>query len=171
MKRLLVLATVVTLCMVGSGLLLAQGNPFVGTWKLNLAKSKFGNAQAPKSETRTYEAQADGVKESIKGVGGNGSRIAYSFTASFDGKDAAISGVGTVNGADTIAVRHVDANTNTFTEKKGDKVVLTGTGMVSNGGKVLTLTTEGTNQQVPADKHHDGLGQAVASLLAGVEGP
>ena len=40
MKRLLVFAVVVALSLVGSGLLLAQSNPDVGTWKLNIAKSK-----------------------------------------------------------------------------------------------------------------------------------
>jgi hypothetical protein len=46
MKRLLVFAAVVVV--VASGLLLAQSNPFVGTWKLNLAKSKFMSETPPK---------------------------------------------------------------------------------------------------------------------------
>jgi hypothetical protein len=39
MKRHLVFATVVVMALVASGVLLAQSNPFVGTWKLNPAKS------------------------------------------------------------------------------------------------------------------------------------
>ena len=53
MKRLLVFATVVALSLVTSGLLLAQSNPYIGTWKLNVAKSKYVGGQAPKSQTRT----------------------------------------------------------------------------------------------------------------------
>ena len=49
------------------------------------------------------------------GVAGDGSRIAYSYTTNYDGKDSAISGVGFPNGADTIAVKRVDANTTTAT--------------------------------------------------------
>jgi hypothetical protein len=51
MKRLLVFATVVIMAVVASGVLLAQSNPFVGTWKLNIAKSKFTSGAPPKEET------------------------------------------------------------------------------------------------------------------------
>jgi len=145
MKRLLALATVVTLSLVGSGLLLAQGNPFVGTWKLNVAKSKYVTAPAPKNETRTVEAQGDGAKYSFEGVAGDGSRIAYSFTTNYDGKDSPISGVGFPNGADTIAIKRINANTATATWKKAGKVVGTNRVVVSKDGKVTTLISKATN--------------------------
>ena len=145
MKRLLVFAVVVNLCLVGSGLLLAQGEQFVGTWKLNVAKSKFGNAAAPKNETRTVEAQGNGAKYSFEGVVGDGSRIAYSYTTNYDGKDATISGVGAPDGADTIALKRVNANTVTFTQKKSGEVVDTGRRTVSRDGKVVTITIKGTD--------------------------
>ena len=34
----------------------------IGTWKLNVAKSKFSPGPGYKSETRTYEPTADGYK-------------------------------------------------------------------------------------------------------------
>jgi len=62
MKRIVVLASAVVLSLVAAGVLLAQENPLVGTWKLNVAKSKFGgSAKAPQSETTTVVAQGDGL--------------------------------------------------------------------------------------------------------------
>jgi hypothetical protein len=58
MKRILALIPVLALSL--NALLLAQENPFVGTWKLNVAKSNFTGMQPPKSETRTVVAQGDG---------------------------------------------------------------------------------------------------------------
>jgi hypothetical protein len=148
MKRILVFATVVALSLVASGLLLAQSNPLVGTWKLNVAKSTFSPAgTAPKSDTLTVQAQGDGVKVSTDGVAADGSLITASYTTNFDGKDSAVSGLGFPNGADTIAVKRVDANTNTGTGKKAGKVVYTRRLVVSKDGKVMTITAKGTDEQ------------------------
>jgi hypothetical protein len=148
MKRLLVFATVVALSLVASGLLLAQSNPdVVGTWKLNVTKSKYVTAQAPKSETRIVEPQGDGVKVTLDGVAGDGSRIAYSYATNYDGKDSPVSGVGIPNGAETNALKRIDANTTTATAKKAGKVVNTARFVVSKDGQVMTITTKGTNEQ------------------------
>jgi hypothetical protein len=146
-KRILVFATVVALSLVTSGLLLAQSNPEIGTWKLNVAKSKYVGMQAPQSQTRTYEAQGDALKVTRDGIAGDGSRISYTDTTKFDGKDFPISGMGAPNGADTIAEKRIDANTITYTLKKEGRAVLTGTGRVSKDGKVLTITSKGTDAQ------------------------
>jgi len=150
MERLLVFAMVVALSLVASGLLLAQSDTDVGTWKLNVAKSKYvglTEAQAPKSQTRTVVAQGDGTKVTVEGVAGDGSRIAYSYTTNYDGKDSAISGVGLPNGADTVALKRVDANTVTYTFKKAGKVAQSARVVVSKDGKVTTLTAKGTDAQ------------------------
>ena len=148
MKRLLTLTPVVILVLVFSGVLLAQSNPALGTWKLNLAKSKYSPAgTAPKSDVLIYEAQGDGVKVSSNGVAWDGSRIAFSFTTNYDGKDSAVSGTGFPNAADTIAVKRIDSNTSTATGKKAGKVVYTRTLVVSKDGKVMTITAKGTDEQ------------------------
>jgi hypothetical protein len=146
MKRLLVFATVVALSLVASGLLLAQNNTQLGTWKLNLAKSKFSPGPAPKSETLTVEAQGDGARYSFEGVAADGGRITCSFTTNYDGKDSPTSGV-CANGGDTAALKRVDANTMTATLKKAGKVVLTVRDVVSKDGRVSTAALKGTNEQ------------------------
>jgi hypothetical protein len=147
MKRLLLFAMVVALSLVTSGLLTAQSNPALGTWKLNVAKSKYVGTPAPKSNTTTITAQGDGLKVSVEGVAGDGSRIAYSYMTNLDGKDSAISGVGAPGGEDTIAVKRVDANTTTSTAKKAGKVTATTRTVISKDGKVRTVTAKGTNDQ------------------------
>ena len=145
MERLLVFAMVVALSLVASGLLLAQSNPQIGTWKLNVAKSKYVTAPAPKSETRTVEAQGNGAQYSYEGVAGDGSRIAYSYTTNYDGKDSPISGMGQPNGGDTIALKRINTNTTESILKKAGKVVLTVRSVVSKDGKVMTNTGTETN--------------------------
>jgi hypothetical protein len=50
---------------------LAQSE-LVGTWKLNVEKSKFNPGPAPKSSVLTYEAVGEGVKVAVEGVNAQG---------------------------------------------------------------------------------------------------
>ncbi len=145
MKRMLSFITVVALTLVSSSLLLGQTDPFIGTWNLNLTKSKFGTRQPPKSETLTADAQGDGsTKLSFEGVAADGSPIAFSLTTNNDGKDSPVSGMGP-NGQDTIAVKRIDPNTSTTISKKAGKVVATTRTVVSKDGKVMTITSKGVD--------------------------
>ena len=146
MKRILVLVAAVALSLVASGTLLAQNDAFVGTWKLNVAKSKFTGTPAPKSETRTVVAQGNGLKVTYDGIAADGSPISYGLTTNLDGKDSAFSGTGPF-GTDTVAVTRVDANTITSIAKKAGKTALTTRTVLSKDGKVTTQTVKGTNEQ------------------------
>jgi hypothetical protein len=150
MKQILVVVTVVLGVLV-SGVLLAQTNPFIGTWKLNLAKSKPSSVPSAKSETRTVDAQGDGLKVSYDGINAYELSFAFGYAASFDGKENPITGSGQqwrdeqVNGATTVALKRINANTYEGTFKKAGKVVMTITYTVSQDGKVTTLTAKGTD--------------------------
>jgi hypothetical protein len=126
-----------------SGILLAQSDPFIGTWKLNAAKSKFSPGPAPQSTTRTYEAQGSGLKISNDGTAADGSRIAYNFTANYDGKDNQISGTGVAGGADTIALKRINATTVEAATKRAGKVNATTRNVLSKDGKSFTATSKG----------------------------
>ncbi len=144
MKRAFTCAAVVVLSMTG---LLAQSNPMVGTWKLNVAKSKFTPGPAPKSQTATIEAAGDGIKNVTKGTAADGSAIAYGYTASsLDGKDYPITGPGAPGGGDTIAVKRIDAYTFESTIKKAGKVVQTIKVVYSKDGKSRTITGKGVDK-------------------------
>ena len=72
----------------------------------------------------------------MEGIAGDGSRVAYSFTANYDGKDYPYTGVGTPNGADTIALKRPDPHTIETTGKKAGKVVNTTRQVYSKDGKL-----------------------------------
>jgi hypothetical protein len=126
----------------------AQSDNQIGTWKLNLAKSKFSPGPAPKSLTLTVEAQGDGAKYSLTGAAPDGSPTMCSFTTKYDGKDSPASGA-CLNGADTAALKRDDANANIIraTLKKTGKVVVTVRDVVSKDGKARIATLKGTNEQ------------------------
>jgi len=142
--RLLKFASIFVLAAVACAPAFAQSNPAVGTWKLNLEKSKYNPGPAPKSLTRTLEAQGDNVKYSFEGVSAEGTAVAYSFTMTFDGKDYPITG-SMPGGADAISIKRVDANNFESTLKKAGKVVGTAKSETSKDGKITTVTVEGTN--------------------------
>jgi len=116
----------------------------VGTWKLDVAKSKYTPAPMPiKSLTITREASDGGVKHTTTGERADGTAINASYTAKYDGKDVQVAGNSQY---DTIAIKQVNANTLTDERKKtGGPYKATGRTVISNGGKTMTTTTKGTN--------------------------
>lgn len=116
----------------------------IGTWKLNVEKSKYTGAPMPvKSLTLTREASDGGVKQTTTGEQTDGTAINASYTAKYDGKDVQVTGNAPY---DTIAIKQVNANTLTDARKKtGGKYQGTSRIVVANGGKTMTSTTKGTN--------------------------
>ena len=64
-----------------------QHSPRFGKWKLNVAKSTLSAGSAPQVLIRTDEPAGDGVKVTYEGIDADGSRIAYLYTAHYDGKE------------------------------------------------------------------------------------
>jgi len=116
MKKLLCLVS----CLL-PGMLFAQ-TPFDGTWKTNLAESKF--SQKPYEylvNNGMYDCESCAPKIHVKA----------------DGRDQAVTG----QTYDTIAVQVVDANTIRLTGKKAGKTEFVSTRTVSQDGKTLTTTS------------------------------
>lgn len=130
-------AVAITLAMALGGTAFAQA---VGTWKLNLAKSKYQQGQAPKSVTLVYEAAGEGIKVTVDQVPADGPAIRYTVTTNYDGKDVPV--VGNPN-ADTVARTRVNATTTKLVNKKGGTILSTATLVVSADGKTLTITATG----------------------------
>jgi hypothetical protein len=120
----------------------AQSDPLIGTWVLNIAKSKYNPGPAPKSETRTYVMAGQDIRASSKVVDADGKPVSSEWTVNYDGKDHPITGV---PDADSLSIKRIDAFNYEFTQKKAGKVVSTGTRVISRDGKVLTISTKGTN--------------------------
>ena len=75
MRRAL-FVTVFVLAVVVSGVLLAQSNPFVGTWKINPAKSKFTSG-APAKDGTMITIQRMGDQEQLTSTMPDGSPLKY----------------------------------------------------------------------------------------------
>jgi len=115
-----------------------------GTWKLNVAKSKYSPGPAPQSNTVKFAAVDGGIKLVADGVDSQGKKTHNEYTAKYDGKDYPETGNPNV---DTISIKRIDANTIETIAKKGGKVMVTSRTVVSNGGKLRTTTQNGTNAQ------------------------
>jgi hypothetical protein len=123
---------------------LAQADPHMGTWVLNVAKSKYSPGPVPKEQTSVYSMAGKGIKVAVKGVGADGKPTMTDFTANLDGTDAPVKGNADW---DAIAVKRIDSHTLEFTRKRGGKVVQTATSVVSKDGKTRTVTATGVNAQ------------------------
>jgi len=66
-------AALLGLVFVSAGVALAQSDPFVGSWELNVAKSKFGPGAERRSETRIVESSPTGMKVSVDRTNADGS--------------------------------------------------------------------------------------------------
>ena len=119
-------------------------DPFVGTWVLNVTKSKFSPGPAPKSATTVVDAAGKGYKFSVNQDFASGPRQ-WSFTTNLDGKEVPVTGDNP--NADTIAMKRIDANTLEAVAKKGGKITTTQKNVVAADGKSRTVTTTGTNPQ------------------------
>jgi hypothetical protein len=114
----------------------------VGTWKLNVAKSKYSPGPAPKEGILTIESQADGLKFTIHGTDAEGKTVHMEFSPKYDGKDYPATGM---PGADSVSLRKIDDYTIETVSKRGGKPVVTTRSVVSTDGKTRTATQEGTN--------------------------
>src|SRR5947209_17860424 len=134
MKCVLQFVAIAVLAVVCASAAQTQDNSLVGTWKLDVTKSKFDPGPAPKNLTRSVEAAGDAVKYTFTGVAADGTALSYRLTVHFDGKDNPVSGTMPA-GADSISAKRVDANHFVATLKKGGKEVGTANVSVSADGK------------------------------------
>ncbi len=143
MKRFLFVLSFLIIASIAAGQLLAQDNPFVGTWKLDVAKSKAEPGPVAKSQTRTVVAEGEGAKYGFEGVRADGTPTSYGFTVNYDGKDYPVTGTGMPGGADTVAIKRVGTHKAEATLKKGGKEVGKSEAEVSKDGKTTTVSSKG----------------------------
>ena len=113
-------------------------DPIVGTWKLNVAKSKFADA-ALTGGTRVY-TEANGLYTLEQKLTGADGKEKSSRTQYRDGKEEKQAPGGP---ADVTVAKKIDANTWDFDLKKAGKVVGHVHRVVSADGKTLTVHNAG----------------------------
>jgi hypothetical protein len=123
-----------------------QGDPQVGTWELNLAKSTFSPGPPPRRQTLTYKADGQGLTAVLllQGVDAAGKPInpdASNLAITFDGRDHPTPSAN----YEVSAWKRIDANKYEVTRKRAGKVVLISIHAVSKDGKTMTITTKGVD--------------------------
>jgi hypothetical protein len=125
-------------------------SPFLGTWKLNQAKSKFSPGST-KNTTVTYTAAGGNMmKVTVDGIDNGGKAVHWTWTGRFDGRSYKVKGVSSI---DALALKPVNERTNDLTAGKNGKVVMTGRIAVSKDGKSRVVTTTTTDAE--GKKHTD----------------
>jgi hypothetical protein len=122
----------------------AADNSF-GTWKVNIAASKYTPVPWPvKSLTLVREAVPGGVKVTTTGERTDGTAINTSYTAIYDGTPTVVTGSGAPY--DTVSIKEVDSNIFLYEAKNTTgKYQASGRIVISNEGKTMTMAATGTD--------------------------
>jgi hypothetical protein len=142
MKARTTALTLAAVCFLGAAVAHAQ-SPFMGTWRLNEAKSKLGPG-APKNTTVVYEAVGDNIKVTVDGTDSGGDPTHSEWTGKINDREYPVTGSST---ADMRSYHRISSRTLSFTETKGGKVTTTGHIAVSADGKTRTVTSLATDSK------------------------
>src|SRR5215471_13361320 len=64
----------------------AQSSPLIGTWKLNVEKSKFSPGPPPRSATLNYTQDGQNIKNTTQGIDAQGNPTAGVLIHIYDGQ-------------------------------------------------------------------------------------
>ena len=150
-RRAVIVCTVILSVVALTATAVMAADNFAGTWKLNVAKSKYSPDPAPKSGTTRIETTADGFKIVADGVNSEGKKTHVEYTAKFDGKDypekVLLDGQLDPSGADMVSVRKLDDYTYESTTKLKGKTLVVTKNVFSKDVKTRTQTVTGMNAQ------------------------
>jgi hypothetical protein len=117
----------------------AQNNPWLGTWKLDLAKSSYPPGRAPKSSTYNFQMTGGILTNTIETVDAEGMSIKTVNPHIYDGQPHPLTGPN----VDTRSYTRVDANTVISASVKGGKLQQVTIIVLSQDGKMITNTGRG----------------------------
>jgi hypothetical protein len=112
-----------------------------GTWKVNVAKSKYSPGPPPKSMTVTYSGAGFGMKIVVDVVPAAGQAQHWEMTPMYDGNDHKVTGN---PDADTISIKRISDTKGESTFKKDKKVVAVNVRTLGSDGRTMTIETTGT---------------------------
>jgi hypothetical protein len=126
----------------------SKDDPAIGSWKLDVAKSKFTPGPPIKGDTRSYEVNEDGwLIVTTETIQPDGKRTGVRFAAKFDGKPYPQIGrfaptvtLITYEVADKRTLKYTQFDTN-------GKVNSTNTRTVSADGRTMTIEQRTTNDK------------------------
>lgn len=138
MKALISVAALAAVVIAGP---VFAADPVIGTWKLNVAKSKLSSAQPPAAITRVYSESKGRYALDITTTATDG-KVTSSHVVYRDGKEEKQPESGPE--ATVISAKKIDNNTWDFDVKTGGKITGHVHRVVSGDGKTLTVRNSGT---------------------------
>jgi hypothetical protein len=129
--------------LLGLAAVLIAAEPFAGTWKLNLEKSKYKTGAPPKEQTLTIAEAGSDLDVTLSGTAADGSAITSHYTVPAQGGEGKI----IQSLYEAVSGKRMGPNQREVTYSKGGKVVLTAHSRVSADGKTITVNVKGTDAQ------------------------
>ena len=108
----------------------------IGTWRLVIAKSKYTPGPPPRSETRTYRRQSDGVHGVVTRVLADGKSEKFEYMANF-GQDIVVTGIPDY---DRVTLRKVDELTSDAVLSHAGNVYGVARRAIAQDGRSMTIT-------------------------------
>jgi len=140
--RLLVVAVCLVVGLGPSAL--AQNPSPLGTWKLNLTKSKFAPGRAPKSLVMKIEAAGMGTTSTVDMIGADDYPSHWTYTANYDGKEVPVIGNNPF-GLTGASQKRINSRTTETTFKEGGTVTGKSRLVLSAEGKTLRIAVRSTD--------------------------
>ncbi|OFV90845.1 MAG: hypothetical protein A3G76_05130 [Acidobacteria bacterium RIFCSPLOWO2_12_FULL_65_11] len=128
-----------------AGLSAQAVDAWAGTWKLNLAKSRYALGPAPRSAVSRLEPSEDAWKVSQDTIDAQGQPTHVEATVRFNGRDYPVTGTALGNAKVTWALTRIDDHTYASIVKRDGTVTSMARTVVSPDGKIRTTTTTGKN--------------------------
>ena len=118
-----------------------QEIPLMGTWKINPSETKYAVGAIPSTLVNKFELHgANGVKYTSDRVSGDGEKVRFEFTATFDGKTHPYKGN---PNRDAVSLLRMDPYTYRVSYKKDGETTQINYWVVSKDGKNLTTFSSG----------------------------
>jgi hypothetical protein len=147
--------TKLTFALLAFATTLLAADPFVGTWKMDSAKTKYKEGTAPKEQTITITEMGKDLNVKVAGTAADGSPIAMSYSVPAGGGEGKL-----IEGSayDGVSGKRHGANEREMMYKKGGKTVYTVHSKVTDDGNTMVATAKGINvlgQKVEAETYYD----------------
>jgi hypothetical protein len=145
-KRIVVVLVSLAALLAASSTARTQSDPWMGTWKVNLARSTYKPGPTPTvAGTIKMEPVAGGFKTTIDATNPQGQPIHTETVGKFDGKANPVTGAPAPN--TTAAYKRINGRTFEVQGEVDGKPTVTTRVVVSSDGRTLTATQTGKNAQ------------------------
>jgi hypothetical protein len=123
-------------------------DPLIGTWRLNVANSKFNPGPPPRSQKRAYKITSAGLNVTVVTTDAQGKATTVEFPAIYDGKTYPVNGGGLI---DALALVMINNFQSRATLKHAGNVIASAERTISEDGRVLTISYNQPDEDRPID--------------------